>query len=109
MLSVPYESRPLSLTPAPSGHCLLTTPEPLSGGINPFLTPGLRLGVWYPREGTVSGGASRLHRAHSNHVTEARWGSWSPRGPGTAGTDKDFFLFHQLLQGEPPALLPSRH
>lgn len=52
-------------------------------------------------------GASRLHCAHSNHVTEARWGSWGPGGPGAGGTDKDFFLFHQLLQGEPPALLPS--
>lgn len=67
------------MTPEPSGHCLLSSPEPLSGGINPFLTPVLRLGeVWYPREGTVSGGASRLHGAHSNHATEAHWGSWVP-------------------------------
>lgn len=34
--------------------------------------------MWYPREGTVSGGARRLHGAHSNHVTEARWGRWVP-------------------------------
>lgn len=57
----------------------------------------------------MSESASRLHCAHSNHVTEARSGSWGPGGPGTGGTDRDFFLFHQLLQGEPPVLLPSHH
>lgn len=96
------------MTPEPSGHCLLSSPEPLSGGINPFLTPVLRLGeVWYPREGTVSGGASRLHGAHSNHVTEARWGSWVP-GARDRSIGRDFFLFHQLPQRDPPALL-SHH
>lgn len=37
------------MTPEPSGHCLLSSQEPLSDGINPFLTPSW--GWWYPREG----------------------------------------------------------
>ena len=40
-----------SLTPEPSGHCLLSSLEPLLGGINPFLTPVLRLRGVVPKGG----------------------------------------------------------
>lgn len=56
----------------------------------------------------MSGGVSRQQRAYSNHVI-GTLGELGSRGPGTGGTGRDFFLFHQLLQGEPPVLLPSYH
>lgn len=56
----------------------------------------------------MSGGVSRQQRAYSNHVT-GTLGELGSRGPGTGGTGRDFSWFHQLLQGEPPVLLPSYH
>lgn len=98
-----------SLTPEPSGHCLLSSPEPLLGGINPFLTPVLRLGGVVPKGGDSVWGCQQAVSCPQQPCNRGTLGEPGSRGPGPGGTDRDFFLFHQLLQGEPPALLPSHH
>lgn len=62
------------MTPEPSGHCLLSSPEPLSGGINPFLTPVLRLGGVVPKGGDSVWGCQ-----------QAPWCSQQPCNRGTLG------------------------
>lgn len=98
-----------SLTPEPSGHCLLSSPEPLLDGINPFLTPVLRLRGVVPKGGDSVWGCQQAASCPQQPCNRGTLGEPGSRGPGTGSTDRDFFLFHQLLQGEPPALLPSHH
>lgn len=82
--------------------------------LSPFLailTPSWpQAGGRCPREGTVSGGVSRQQRACLQQpCNRGTLGELGSRGPGTRSTGRDFSLFHQLLQGEPPVLLPSCH
>lgn len=52
----------------------------------------------------MSGGARRLHGAHSNHVTEARWEGWGPRGQGQEALAEISSGFISCSRGTP---LPS--
>lgn len=54
----------------------------------------------------MSGGASRLRRAHSNHVTEARWGSRGPGGQGQAALTEISSCFISCSRGSPLPFSP---
>lgn len=54
----------------------------------------------------MSGGAIRLHRAHSNHVTEARWGSWGPGGQGQEAVTEISSCFISCSRGSPLPFSP---
>lgn len=54
----------------------------------------------------MSGGASTLHHACSNHVTEARWGSWGPGGQGQEALTEISSCFISCSRGSPLPFSP---
>lgn len=54
----------------------------------------------------MSGGVSRQQRAYSNHVTEARWGSWGPGGQGQEALAEISPCFISCSRGSPLSFSP---
>lgn len=108
-MGVPYWSRPLSLTPESSGHCLLSSPEPLLGGINPFLTPVLRLGGVVPKGGdSVSvGGCQQAALCPQQPCNRGTLGELGSRGgQGQEALTKISSCFISCSRGSPLPFSP---
>ena len=95
-----------SLTPEPSGHCLLSSLEPLLGGINPFPTPVLRLRGVVPKGGDGVWGCEQAASCPQEPCNRGTLGEPGSRGPGQAALTEISSCFISCSRGSPLPFSP---